>query len=184
MTTSQPAAALANYQALLAKVDAKVMLTMAQHPKQFACTKGCHSCCLPGLTVNAVEAEALASYVASSPQLAAAVTQLVADHPHAGQRCALLTAEGSCAVYPARPIVCRSHGLPLTVATPAGEELDVCPLNFVGQDLAALPPGDFINLETLNTLLSLIARQFTGETGGTPARVPLAMAALAQVKVP
>ncbi len=177
-------AALANYGALVAKVDAKSAAVVAAHADQFACRRGCHSCCQPGLTVNAVEAAHVRAYVEATPGLAATLAALVAAAPHGGTRCALLTEAGACSIYAARPLVCRSHGLPLTVTEAGGTRRDVCPLNFTGRDLADIPASDVVNLDTLNTLLTLIDRQYTGDASGNPARVRLVEAATGADKLP
>jgi hypothetical protein len=43
------------------------------------------------------------------------------------------------------------------------ENRDVCPLNFEGVDLSALPKTDVLSLDKLNILLSLINRKFDEE---------------------
>jgi len=175
--TDEQRAALANYGALVAKVDAKAVSIVAAHADQFACRRGCHSCCQPGLTVNAIEAAQVRAHVEATPGLGATLAALVSAAPHGGTRCALLTEAGACSIYAARPLVCRSHGLPLTVTDGGATRRDVCPLNFAGKDLADIPASDVVNLETLNTLLTLIDRQFTGDSSGSPARVRLVEAA-------
>jgi hypothetical protein len=172
------AAALANYRALVAKVDAKVAEISARHPAALACRAGCHGCCQPGLTVNSVEAAHLAAFLAADPARRARAREAVAADAHAGTRCALLAADGRCSVYEARPIVCRSHGVPVQVLRTTIAKVktrDVCPLNFVGLPLAELPAGDLIDLDTLNTLMALIDAQH----GGAGTRTPLA--AIAEV---
>lgn len=150
-------AALGNYRALLAKVDAKFSEIASRHPRSFRCGAGCHSCCKPGLTVSPIEAEALRLFLSDRPELVERIRALEALDPHAGTRCKLLDENGLCTIYEARPLVCRSHGAPLLVET----RRDVCPLNFTDEPLAAIPGTDLINLETLNTILALINAQFS-----------------------
>ncbi len=61
--------------------------------------------------------------------------------------------DGACAIYDQRPIICRSQGLPLLTGE---DERATCPLNFVSTDLASLEDSDVLNLNTLNTLLSVL----------------------------
>lgn len=177
---SDAAQALANYAALLAKVDAKFTEIQAAAGPAMRCGAGCHSCCLPGLSVNDVEAEHLRSYVAARPALAEKLTALAAADPHGGTRCALLDASGRCSVYEARPVVCRSHGVPIEVKGESGrKQKDVCPLNFRGTPVADLPSSMILNLDLLNTLLALIDAQFRGKAGTVQGpRTPLTVAAL------
>jgi hypothetical protein len=96
---------------------------------------------------------------------------------HEVSLCGFLDNKGCCAIYEARPIICRSHGAPISwtdpeqVPTESKESRDVCPLNFKGEDIYALDGQDVISLDKLNTLLSLINRHITQSDDGT--RVPL-----------
>lgn len=152
--------ALANYRALQAKVDAKFAEIHARQAAKMRCGEGCHACCLPGLTVSTVEAAALGEFLQARPALVAELRALRAAAPHGTTRCAFLRASGACAVYEARPLVCRSHGAPLQLED---KSRDVCPLNFAGDDLMKVPGEDVVNLNTLNTILSLVNRQYTGD---------------------
>lgn len=169
--TSASDKALETYRALLTKVDEKFAEIRGHHPASLQCRLGCHSCCKPGLTLSPVEAAALRQHFDAHPEARARAKALRTEDPHRGTRCRLLDAQGACVAYDARPLVCRSHGVPLRLRDSAGERLDVCPLNFADQDLAALPAGDSINLETLNTILSLLNQQFTG--GASMERSPI-----------
>lgn len=98
------------------------------------CRAGCASCCQDGLSVSTVEAFEVAL-------AAAALPDAVKRRLGASEGCAFLVEE-RCAVYAARPMVCRSQGLPL--AYPAGtvpverlsaravdgRDLSWCPLNY------------------------------------------------------
>ncbi len=87
-----------------------------------------------------------------------------ADAPHARGRCAFLTQDGSCRIYPWRPYVCRTQGLPLRwFDGPRNEGRSICPLNEVGfaqagVDLADLSATSLWTLgETEGRLASLQA---------------------------
>src|SRR5690606_34830681 len=130
--TSDALRALATYAELTRKVDAKFAEIRAARGGDMQCASGCHGCCEPGLTVPPLEATAIRRHLAAEPAAAAQVAELAAADPHGGTRCALLTAEGRCAIYAARPLICRSHGAPVAFRTAADGpwQLDVCPLNF------------------------------------------------------
>lgn len=158
--------ALPQYRALLAKVDELFTQVQSRHPGEFSCRLGCHSCCKPGLTVNALEAENIRQNL--TPAITEKMRSLDAADPFQGMRCSFLEAEGGCGIYGFRPLVCRSHGLPIQfkdIAEAEGEEAvfrDVCYLNFRAQDIANLPDQDVLNLDTLNTILALLNRQGGG----------------------
>jgi len=164
---------LSDYAALVSKVDAKFAEIERRHPASIRCGEGCHTCCLPGLTVFGVERRALARWIRITPGKAAAIRRNATEAPHGGGRCALLDAAGRCLVYPVRPLVCRSHGVPLRVRIEPGSNPtdDVCPLNFEGVAIASLEGSDRIDLDTLNLLLGLVQRRFDPTDPG--ARFPL-----------
>ena len=168
---------IARYRELVAKVDAAFNAIQAQHTHAMKCGRGCAACCKPKLTVCAVERAAIRDYLVAQPDTAAAVSANAAADPHRGKACAMLDSSGSCLIYPVRPLVCRSHGAPLSYKPTKGlEQRDVCPLNFTDGDLASLPPNDFINLDTLNTLLALINKAFA--PAASLARFPLDLAGI------
>ena len=158
--------ALAQYRALLEKVDRLFADIQNRHPGEFSCRLGCHSCCKPNLTVNALEAENIRQGI--SPALAEKMRALEATDAFHGLRCTFLEADGACGIYGLRPLVCRSHGLPLQfkdLGEAEGEEAvfrDVCYLNFRDQDISQLPDQDVLNLDTLNTILAMLNRMAGG----------------------
>jgi len=160
---------LDNYKVLLEKIDEKSKDIASRYPDKIRCGKGCHSCCLHGLTVNGLEREHIKQYLFSHPKLRATIEENTKLDPHKGQRCSFLDAEGGCLIYDARPIACRSHGVPLKTAYDAHDAahisssqiyLSVCPLNFTDMDLKDVGDLYFINLDTLNSILVLLNQQF------------------------
>lgn len=156
--------ALAQYRALLEKVDRLFSEIQSRHPGELNCRLGCHSCCKPGLTVNALEAENIRQGL--SLDLAEKMRALEAADAFQGLRCAFLEADGACGIYHLRPLVCRSHGLPIQFKD-LGEDVeavfrDVCYLNFRDQDISTLPDQDVLNLDTLNTILAMLNRMGGG----------------------
>jgi Fe-S-cluster containining protein len=165
-------AALAPYRALLAQVDLLCARIGAAFPAEIKCRAGCATCCtLQG--VLPVEAASLAlacrRLPAADGEALRARLQAAAD----ADRCPLLT-DDCCPLYAARPIICRTHGLPLLVEDEHGRRVDRCPLNFTG--LATLPGSAIIALETLNQALVVANRHFLATCfaeGGIPERIAL-----------
>jgi uncharacterized protein len=150
---------LAHYRALAAKVDGFVARVGARHGAELRCAPGCDGCCRTRLTVTAVEAAALAEEVAALPAAARARLREVAGRPvdPGAPRCAALDDDGRCLVYPARPLVCRSHGVPIRLARPGGlATVEACALNFTGTGPGAADPDCVLDQATLSaTLLAL-----------------------------
>lgn len=145
---------------LRARVDAHFDQALARSPASFQCAAGCDACCHVRIGVFAVEAaplrDALARLAARDPALRARV-RAQADDPEHQDRCALLV-DGRCAVYADRPLICRSHGLPIAVADPTDASgklrLDHCPLNFQHEPP---PRASILRLDAVNQPLAVLA---------------------------
>ena len=165
-------AALAPYRALLARVDQLCARIVAEFSDQLACRAGCAACCtLQG--VLPVEAASLALAWRELPAAAAAVLSARVHAATGQERCPLLS-DDRCPLYAARPIICRTHGLPLLIETADGTRVDRCPLNFTGR--ASLPGTAVIHLERLNSALVAANRHFLASCfphGGVAERIPL-----------
>jgi hypothetical protein len=165
-------AALAPYRTLLAQVDQLCARIGADYPEQIACRAGCSGCCiLQG--VLPVEAAGLALAIGQlpGPDAESLRRRLAAA---AGEASCPLLADDRCALYAARPIICRTHGLPLLIEDEHGPRVDRCPLNFTG--LNALPGAAVIRLETLNRALVAANAHFLAScfaAGDLPERIPL-----------
>jgi hypothetical protein len=126
---------LADLARLYKEVDRGVQQLSTLHATRLVCRKGCHDCCVDGLTVFEVEAKHIRRHH----------TDLVTGtgpHPEGG--CAFLGRAGVCRIYEHRPYVCRTQGLPLrwVEQLPDGapvEMRDICPLNDQGEPVETLP---------------------------------------------
>ena len=166
---------LAEHAALLAKVDAFSAAAEAAQGPWLACRRGCDGCCRLRRTAWAVEVDALRAHVQTLPPARQAELAARRADPAvaAGARCVFLDADGACAVYPARPVICRTHG---PVVTSAEGGLQWCDLGFVGLDVAAVAAQvdatSVLDLDRLNTVLAVVnARHLARHPG--PARLPL-----------
>jgi Fe-S-cluster containining protein len=156
-----------NYTQLLEKVDDMFAQVVGRHPGKFNCQKGCYSCCQPGLTVSNVEARRIEDWLLEHP---ARLRRIQSRQDMLGDAnfCDLLDVEGSCSVYEVRPLICRSHGMPISWKDEDlgsdREQRDVCPLNFTGFDLNELDQSDVMSIDRVNVLLSLINRAVDEES--------------------
>lgn len=147
------------------KVDAQFNKLFEKHRSEMRCAEQCHACCAPDLSVMRVEADQIRAYLREDPRLIEQLAELERVNPHRGSRCALLNAEGRCSIYPVRPLICRSHGAPVLVQIDAKREgIDACELNFT-EGMSMIEVNDWIHLETLNTLLTLIDWRYALDEG-------------------
>jgi hypothetical protein len=170
------------YAAIKEKVDAFFAAVVARRGDDLACRSGCAACCHVELTVSAVEAAAIAAYLRSQPKR----QRQEPKHKHSeGEaapsepRCAMLRDDDTCAIYPVRPLVCRSQGLPMLYAQELvplplrrgkgkdGRALVVCPQNFTDPQR---PPdaGDILDAERVDVLVGLLNQRFAALTGTSP----------------
>ncbi len=182
---------------LRARVDEHFAAAVARTPTAFACAPGCESCCHQRFSVFEIEASllrsALAAIETADPALRQRIRDQASSQEHSGS-CALLV-DGRCSVYDARPMICRSHGLPIAVERADGLELDCCPLNFRAQSDASdtndtnrpirrrrrftpePPAQSVLRLDAVNQPLALLGELWHRATEKQPLRVELAQLA-------
>lgn len=167
---------LSRYRALVEKADAFFERALARHPSEIRCGAGCDACCRTQLSVTPVEAAWLEAHLATLDPVTRARLAARAAEPDP-LRCAALEADGRCAVYEGRPLVCRTHGLPVKLRTPRGlAVIQSCHLNFAERGPEAADPACVLDQETLSTLLAAVNAEWVAAHPGPPAdaRLPLA----------
>ena len=161
----------AEYDALVAKLDAFSQRVEHAQREWLTCRRGCDQCCRQSRSAFAVELEQIRKYVAeqSTEFRTDLKRRLNSQDVQAGERCIFLNEEGSCDVYPVRPIICRTHGPAVQMAE---QGLVWCELNFAElnpQDVADLvPDGSVLDVNLVNQMLALINQQYVHEHGGQP----------------
>ncbi len=172
---------LDNYRQLLARVDALSRKIEEEFRPEIACRRGCDACCRH-LNLFWVEAVALALALEQLPEEAAEAIRERARRSGADAPCPLLE-EGACLLYADRPIICRTHGLPLLLTGDGGRRVDYCPENFRG--VTSLPSAAVIDLERLNATLSAVNALFVSEVfhGEPPEQERLSVAEALQLEL-
>jgi len=158
MPESLPDKNLANYLSLLRRVDQLCGEITTQFAGQISCRVGCSSCCRH-LALFPVEAANLVKAVRKLPDEIKTILSGRTGWPEMGS-CPLLI-DDFCTVYHDRPVICRTHGLPLLTQVDERRAVDCCPENFTGAE--SLPGRAVINLETLNRTLVAINALFSQE---------------------
>ena len=180
---------LSEYDALVAKVDAFLDDASRRRAADMVCGRGCDSCCHVSLAVSAVEAAGVERALRTLP---AETRDRLADRSRGmrqkqspdTKRCVMLESDGSCAVYEARPLVCRTQGLalrypPRTFPDEAvmargddGSDIVWCPLNFTTN----APKGeDVIEAGRLDEMLVVVNLRFVNnDRDAALSRHPLA----------
>lgn len=158
---------------LFVAIDQAFEAVRQAHPEAITCGKGCADCCQAVFDVSLVEAVNLQAHV---QRLAPAVREEIAvaaqearqaweqimdaalDPAVARIRCPLLDGQGLCLCYEARPVNCRTYGIP-TVIDGKGH---VC--GFSGFEPGKTYPT--VNLASLQRILHNLSVQLAGEEKG------------------
>jgi len=141
---------LDNYDQMVARVETLCRGILDLLAGQITCSAGCSSCCT-SITIFPVEAAALEAALAELPEeRQAVIRQHVQEHAD-GERCPLLQ-DHRCLLYAARPIICRTHGLPIIYNDGDQRTIDCCPLNLTETE-EPLSGAAVIDLDRLNSLL-------------------------------
>jgi Fe-S-cluster containining protein len=132
---------------LSAMADAEFERGRDLHGSRILCAAGCSSCCSQIFQITEPEAARISAHVAElapaeRERLQAAANgylerrqALLPDEqwgdppPAAGIPCPALTADGSCGIYPVRPVLCRKFGVPI-YNPEKPERVMACELNF------------------------------------------------------
>ncbi len=161
---------LREYDAVVVKVDAAVAVAKDAAKDAVTCSAGCDSCCVDGLSVVAVEAAAIARFCDEND---------VDYVPKGFGHCVFLDVDGRCAVYAARPLLCRTHGLALRMR---GEptrgslrvlenDVSVCSLNYAQGQAAAR--AEILDATALLTLLTVVDARSRDAAGVDDERISL-----------
>jgi hypothetical protein len=155
------------YRELTAKVDAFFARVEARHAADLRCAVGCTQCCHTRLTITGVEAAAIEAAIDAMPAEARAAVAAAAQRPvdRDDPRCAALDGDGRCLVYDARPLVCRSHGVPVRTRAGGLPVVTSCELNFTAHGPAAADPDCILDQTTLSTVLLALDAAHAQATG-------------------
>ena len=146
---------LTNYLTLRERVDARCRVIQAAHAASIVCRKGCDACCRH-LNLFPVEAAVLGQAMARLPAERARDIRRRASQAAHSPDCPLLI-DGGCALYGDRPLICRTHGLPILIDQDGQPRIDVCPKNFKNE---SMDRDALIDLEALNTVLAAVNALF------------------------
>ena len=141
---------------------------MAKYESEINCEPGCAQCCTAGLTLLPVEAAFIQASLQDEKAQVGSGERLSESH------CSCLNAQGLCDIYAHRPLVCRTHGLPLKMAdsetqrSPGalrvlGEDTVTCSLNF---DSGKKPQAaDVLDVAKVYQLLWVVNARFCADQG-------------------
>src|SRR3989339_1823577 len=142
------------YLALLKQLDTFQKRVLARYGKAIACRRGCSSCCILE-TVFPIEAWYVEHALGKLSNTALQALARQIKKARSGE-CVLLV-RNQCLIYKQRPIICRTHGLPLIIEG----KIDFCDKNFKG--VSSLDGQSILDLEKTTMVLAAINLRFLKE---------------------
>jgi hypothetical protein len=149
---------------LTRKVDTFFARVTDRHGADMQCATGCSDCCHVQLSITPVEAAAIRAHVLAWPTER---RRELASVPTGNDRCAALDSAAKCKVYDARPLVCRSHGVPIRLTRGSLPVVQSCHRNFVQ---TAPDPDCILDQATLSATLYAIDAAEAGSGRAARAR--------------
>lgn len=142
------------YKNLLNKVDTLTYKLEKQHVRHMACKMGCDLCCMdynifPIEFYSILEALKKKEFKVDLPSVNMTDTCVfLKDH--------------KCTIYDERPIICRTHGLPLLFMNDDDNwELSACELNFTAFDFSDFTNENTFPQDRINSELFMVNKTFT-----------------------
>ena len=156
---------LTDYKNLLQSIDDQLEDLTGYYGEEVTCFKGCSACCKVPRSVLPLEAE----YLIENVQLDRGSIERILKNAGDSENCAFLVHD-LCTIYQHRPIICRTHGLPLLYYFDDRKEYGIthCDLNFKNWQSDFLQTR-VLEMETINEKL----RQINSNSGNNSERVSL-----------
>jgi Fe-S-cluster containining protein len=143
------------YNLLINKIDREVERLAKMHSNHLQCKKGCDLCCMD-YSIFPVE------YYAILDNLKAVNFHFETDVKD-DNSCAFLK-DHACSIYENRPVICRTHGLPLIYMNDDHEwELSNCELNFNDFDFDEFTINNTFQQDKFNSSLFVLNKEFISD---------------------
>ena len=156
MVMSSPEKApFAPYYKLRKEIDLLSETLEKVHENHINCKKGCDLCCM-AISVFPVEFYAIKAELGTEIQSLSGLSV-----PKDTVQCPFLV-DHSCAIYESRPVICRTHGLPLVYMSMESDEyeLSLCELNFTEYDFLDFVEENTYPMDRINSQLYQINKNF------------------------
>lgn len=165
-TSTRLAQVLSRHRELCDWCDSFFAAALRANRRDMQCGPGCATCCTL-TTVTPLEAHAVGLYLSEHPGQADAIRQCPpgtrAGAPALDHEMCPLLLHRQCAVYPARPIICRTHGLAVRYAGTG--PMHSCPMNFRERDPETLDPSHVLDSDRVTENLMRLNLAFCRLTG-------------------
>lgn len=142
-----------NYLTLRKQIDTLTGKLETQHKKHMKCKAGCDLCCMD-YSVFPIEFHSILENIKQykiEPKTNVKVNE---------DDCIFLI-DHKCTIYEERPIICRTHGLPLLFVSDKGNwELSACELNFTEFEMDKFSEENTFPQDKFNSKLFMLNKEF------------------------
>ncbi len=144
------------YKVLLNEIDNHSKALEKEHSDEMVCKAGCDMCCMD-YSIFPIEFYSILNDIKSAG-LHPETTEVQNENV-----CVFLK-NHVCTIYEQRPVICRTHGLPLLFMNDDSEwELSVCDLNFTEFDFGNFSLENTFPQDKYNSKLFLLNKKFISE---------------------
>ncbi len=142
------------YKELRNEIDSLSEKLEKKHAPHIKCKSGCDLCCMD-YRIFPVEFYSILQELKNRNYTGSDLPEIQDE-----ESCIFLK-DHRCLIYESRPVICRTHGLPLLFANDDGEwELSACELNFTDFDLEDFTPENTFPQDKFNSELFMLNQQF------------------------
>lgn len=146
-----------NYKKLRGTIDKECEDLEKEHKKHMKCKIGCSMCCMD-YSIFPIEFYSIVEALKKQDKQTPAY-----KNPDNSDSCIFLH-NHQCSIYNERPIICRTHGLPLLFMNENSEwELSACELNFTEFDMGKFSEENTFSQDKYNSKLFLLNKTFLEE---------------------
>lgn len=146
------------YRKLRDETDAVSQKLSGEHSSHLQCKKGCDLCCMD-YSILPVEFYAILEELKTSK-----FNKENISFDDKNEEDCIFLKNHACTIYQSRPLICRTHGLPLLYTNDDGEwELSNCELNFKNFDFEKFSEKNTFPQDKFNSKLFLVNREFIAE---------------------
>ena len=144
------------YKQLRTEIDNLSSELENQHAKQMQCKKGCDKCCI-NYNIFPIEFYSILSDFKDNKLLPE-----ISFNPK--ENVCIFLNNSVCTIYHHRPIICRTHGLPLLFMNENSEwELSACDLNFTEFNFGEFTMDNTFPQDKYNSKLFMLNKMFISE---------------------
>ncbi|SHE76513.1 Putative zinc-or iron-chelating domain-containing protein [Mariniphaga anaerophila] len=147
------------YRQLRKEIDNASDKLLKEHAGNMQCKKGCDLCCMD-YSILPLEFYSILDELKTRNLN----TEELPEEENMEEGDCVFLKNHVCAIYESRPMICRTHGLPLLYTNDDDEwELSTCELNFTQFDFEKFTPENTYPQDKFNSELFLLNRKFVAE---------------------